>query len=190
MIFTELLVLSIALAMDALAVSLGTGACLQRVTLRQTFRMAWHFGLFQAFMPVIGWFAGLTFRSAIERFDHWVAFGLLAWVGISMLRESFSHDDECRSDRKDPTRGMTLVLLSVATSIDALAVGLSLSVLKVDIWWPAFVIGVTCAVFSGVGIRAGNLLGKATRMGKWAEAVGGVVLLSIGVKILSEHGVL
>lgn len=189
MTFPELLIVSVALAMDALAVSLGTGACLPRITGRHIFRMAWHFGLFQGLMPVVGWFAGLTFRSAIESYAHWAAFLLLAWVGGNMLREAFKHEDECSVEQRDPTRGMTLIMLSVATSIDALAVGLSLSVLGVGIWFPALVIAITCGLFSAVGVRAGYMLGKASRLGDWAEAGGGLVLLGIGVKILADHGV-
>ncbi|MBW1842568.1 MAG: manganese efflux pump, partial [Deltaproteobacteria bacterium] len=119
--------------MDAFAVSIATGVILKDVSSRQTFRLSWHFGLFQAMMPVIGWAAGMTIRAYIERYDHWVAFGLLTFVGANMIKAAFQ-DDKGDDKPKDPTRGMTLVMLSVATSIDALAVGLSLSILNVSIW--------------------------------------------------------
>ncbi|MCK5195152.1 MAG: manganese efflux pump, partial [Desulfobulbaceae bacterium] len=104
--------------MDAFAVSIATGVSLKDVSFRQTFRLSWHFGLFQAMMPVIGWSAGLSIRAYIEGYDHWVAFVLLAFVGINMIREAFQHD-KGEEQKKDPTKGVTLVILSVATSIDA-----------------------------------------------------------------------
>ncbi len=181
--------IAVALAMDAFAVAVATGVCLQDVSFRQMFRLSWHFGLFQAMMPVIGWSAGLTVRSHIERFDHWIAFGLLALVGINMIKEAFSHEkDNC--ERKDPTRGVSLVVLSVATSIDALAVGFSVSVLSISIWMPALVIGLVACGFTIFGLQIGKRIGSVTRLSTCAEAVGGVVLLAIGVNILHEHGAL
>lgn len=181
--------IAVALAMDAFAVAIATGVCLQDVSFRQRFRLSWHFGLFQAMMPVIGWSAGLTVRSHIERFDHWIAFGLLALVGINMIRESLSPDNDTCEPR-DPTRGLSLVLLSVATSIDALAVGFSVSVLNIDIWWPALIIGIVAGAFTLLGLQIGQRVGSMTRLSAYAEAVGGVVLLAIGVNILHEHGAL
>ena len=127
--------IAIALAMDAFAVAIAAGIKLGRVDLRQNFRLAWHFGFFQAAMPVIGWTAGLTIRQHIERYDHWVAFALLVFVSQGMLREAFRDCDDSQSP-KDPTRGATMVMLSLATSLDALAVGLSLSMINVSIWMP------------------------------------------------------
>lgn len=182
----NIIALAIALAMDAFAVAIATGVRLKRVSLRQFFRLAWHFGLFQAMMPVMGWAAGLTVRASIERYDHWIAFGLLAFVGINMIREAFKMEEDARQ-KHDPTRGLTLVMLSVATSIDALAVGLTISMLQVSIWFPALVIGLVAGVFTVVGLHLGKSVGSAERLSPMAGVLGGMVLLAIGVKILIEH---
>ncbi len=181
--------IAVALAMDAFAVSIATGVSLKDVSFRQTFRLSWHFGLFQAMMPVIGWGAGLSIRVYIERYDHWVAFVLLAFVGINMIREAFRHD-KGEEQKKDPTKGVTLVILSVATSVDALAVGLSISILNVSIWTPALIIGIVAGIFTIVGLQIGKKIGSATRLSRYAGAIGGIVLLAIGFKILHEHGAL
>lgn len=181
--------LAVALAMDAFAVSIATGVALKSVSPRQTFRLAWHFGLFQAMMPVIGWSAGLTVRSHIEAFDHWVAFALLAFVAQGMLRSAF-RAEQAEADVKDPTKGMTMVMLSVATSIDALAVGLSLSMISVSIWTPALIIGLVAGAFTTAGMHLGKVIGGMAQLSRWAEMTGGVVLLAIGVNILREHGAL
>ena len=182
----NIIAIAIALAMDAFAVAIATGVRLKRVSLRQFFRLAWHFGLFQAMMPVMGWAAGLTVRESIERYDHWIAFGLLAFVGINMIREAFKLEEDAQ-DKHDPTRGLTLVMLSVATSIDALAVGLTISMLQVAIWFPALVIGLVAGAFTVVGLHLGKSVGSAERLSPVAEVLGGLVLLGIGVKILFEH---
>jgi putative Mn2+ efflux pump MntP len=183
----ELIIIAVALAMDAFAVAVATGVALKAVSPRQTFRLAWHFGLFQALMPILGWFLGLTVRQYIEAYDHWIAFALLGYIGINMIREAF---DEDGGRQGDPTRGMTLVVLSVATSIDALAVGLSLSMLGVSVWWPALVIGVVAAAFTTAGLHLGKTVARAERISRYSELVGGTVLICIGLKILWEHGVL
>jgi len=182
----NILAIALALAMDAFAVAIATGVRLKRVSLRQFFRLAWHFGLFQALMPVIGWTAGLTVRDAIERYDHWIAFALLAYVGGNMIREAFKLEKDARR-QNDPTRGLTLVMLSVATSIDALAVGLTIAMLKVPIWTPALIIGLVAGAFTVAGLHLGKSVGSAERLSPIAEVLGGVVLLGIGVKILMEH---
>lgn len=187
--FVNISAIAVALAMDAFAVSIATGVSLKDVSFRQTFRLSWHFGLFQAMMPVIGWGAGLSIRVYIERYDHWVAFVLLTFVGINMIREAFQHD-KGEEQKKDPTKGVTLVILSVATSIDALAVGLSISILNVSIWTPALIIGIVAGIFTVVGLQIGKKIGSATLLSRYAGAIGGVVLLAIGFKILHEHGAL
>jgi putative Mn2+ efflux pump MntP len=174
--------------MDAFAVAVAAGISLKQITFRQNFRLAWHFGLFQAMMPVIGWSAGLSFRDLIVRYDHWVAFALLLFVAQGMLREAFKSEKQ-RSETKDPTRGVTLVMLSIATSLDALAVGLSLSLIKITIWMPAVVIGVVACAFTTIGLHLGKRLAHAARLRRWADALGGAVLLAIGLNILREHGV-
>jgi putative Mn2+ efflux pump MntP len=184
----NILAIALALAMDAFAVAIATGVRLKRVSFRQFFRLAWHFGLFQALMPVIGWTAGLTVRDAIESYDHWIAFVLLAYVGVNMIREAFKLEKDAR-EQKDPTRGLTLVMLSVATSIDALAVGFSISMLKLAIWTPALVIGLVAGALTVVGLYLGKTVGAAERLSPVAELAGGVVLLVIGINILREHGV-
>ncbi len=179
--------IAVALAVDAFAVALAAGVTLPRVTWRHTFRLAWHFGLFQAGMTVLGWAAGVSVRSLIQSVDHWLAFGLLAFVGGHMIAEARSPDDERRPS--DPTRGRILVMLSVATSIDALAVGLSLAVLHVPIRFPAAVIGVTALLFTAVGLHLGRLARAGSRIGNRVEIGGGLVLIGIGLRILYEHGV-
>ena len=174
--------------MDAFAVSIAAGICLGKIHWRQNFRLAWHFGLFQAMMPVIGWGAGLTVRDLISRYDHWVAFGLLVFVAYGMMREAFKNDDQCERV-KDPTKGFTMVMLSVATSLDALAVGLSLSMINVSIWMPAAVIGVVACLFTTIGLHLGKRIGRAARIRQVADGAGALVLLLIGLNILREHGV-
>lgn len=175
--------IAVALAMDAFAVALATGMALNPLTGRHLFRLGFHFGLFQALMPVTGWLAGKSFQHLIADYDHWIAFALLAFVGGKMIREALAPED--KEEATDPTRGMTMVLLSIATSIDALAVGLSLAILGVSIWTPALVIGLVAGVLTVCGMLLGCRVGAA--WGKRVEIVGGIVLCLIGVKILFEH---
>lgn len=182
---TELIIIAIALAMDAFAVAVATGVALKRVSPRQTFRLSWHFGLFQGLMPIIGWVLGVKVRAFIEAFDHWIAFALLGYIGIKMIHEAFEDEAE---ELKDPTKGMSLIMLSVATSIDALAVGLSLSVLGVSVWWPALVIGLVALGFTFMGLQIGKRAARARLLSTSAEVIGGMVLLAIGFKILWDHG--
>lgn len=181
------LVLGIALglAMDAFAVAIATAVVLGGVSQRQTFRLAFHFGLFQFLMPVLGWLAGTTVESYIRDYDHWVAFGLLSAVGGKAIWEGVQKEDEEARDTSDPTKGISLIVLSIATSIDALAVGLSFSLLVESIWYPSVVIGLVAAGMTFLGLRLGARLGE--RFGKRMELVGGLVLFGIGIKILVEH---
>lgn len=176
--------IAIALAMDAFAVALATGLALPQMTGRHLFRFGFHFGLFQALMPIVGWAASISFKEQIEAFDHWIAFGLLFIVGSRMLWEAWRGDDGGRSET-DPTRGASLVVLSIATSIDALAIGLSLAVLGVSIWTPALVIGLTAGALTVCGMLLGRLLGQA--WGTRAQILGGLLLIGIGAKVLVEH---
>lgn len=184
---STILMIALALAVDAFAVALAAGITLPWVGKRHTFRLAWHFGLFQAGMNIIGWGAGLSVRSFIEGFDHWLAFGLLALVGGRMIAEAMALEAVDRA-AKDPTRGRTLVMLSIATSIDSLAVGLSFAVLKIEVWFPALVIGVVATVLTAAGLHLGRVVGSASRLGKKVEIAGGLVLIAIGLRILHEHG--
>lgn len=176
------------LAMDAFAVSLGAGTHQQVRGWRPAFRLWFHFGLFQSLMTIAGWWLGTGLERIIVRFDHWVAFGLLVWVGGRMVKAGLNAEPEACGP--NPSRGLNMVSLAVATSIDALAVGVSLGVLKVAIWYPSLVIGVVTALLSLVGIRLGSLLGG--RFGKRMEVVGGLVLILIALKIFAtdvgRHG--
>ncbi|MBJ6749768.1 manganese efflux pump MntP [Geomonas anaerohicana] len=178
--------IALALAMDAFAVALATGAVLNPVTGRHLFRLGFHFGLFQALMPIAGWLLGLTVQKWITAYDHWIAFGLLAYVGGRMIVEAFEEDED--NSPSDPTKGLTMVMLSVATSIDAFAVGLSLAMLGVSVWVPCVVIGLVAAVLTVAGMLLGRRLGD--NWGKRVEVCGGVVLCLIGLKILLEHTLL
>ena len=161
--------IALALAMDAFAVALAAGAVLDPLTRRHLFRLGFHFGLFQALMPVVGWLIGMTVQKWISAYDHWIAFGLLAFVGGRMIREAF----EEKSDKvSDPTRGLTMVMLSVATSIDALAVGLSLAMLGVSVWRPAIVIGIVAGVLTVFGACSWDGGCGRTGAGAWRSVEG------------------
>jgi len=161
------------LAIDAFAVAITAGIILPQKTARHYFRLSFHFGLFQPLMPVIGWLIGKTLASYIERWDHWIAFGLLFYVGSKMIYESFRGRDSLAL--ADPTRGSRLVTLSIASSIDALAIGLSLAVLGVEMVEPAVYIGVITMILTLVGMRLGRRLGRL--FGRRIEKAGGLVLI-------------
>ena len=184
----NIVAIAVALAMDAFAVSIATGVCLKEVSPRQAFRLSWHFGLFQALMPIIGWSAGAAVHAYMAAFGHWIAFGLLSLIGLNMIREAFKPED-CEITPKDPTRGLSLVMLSIATSIDALAVGFSVSMLDISIWFPAFIIGVVAALFTIIGLQIGKRIGALTPIGFYAELLGGLVLIGIGMNVLYQQGV-
>ncbi len=171
------------LAMDAFAVCIVAGMTLDTVTRRHTFRLAFHFGLFQFMMPILGWWAGHAVAEYIVDYDHWLAFGLLGCVGGRMLLEA--RGKETPVGKADPTRGWMLVTLSVATSIDALAVGLGMAFIGVSIWLPSVVIGLVAAALSVVGLRFGTRLGS--QWGHRAEFAGGCILILIGTRILISH---
>jgi putative Mn2+ efflux pump MntP len=176
-----LLGIAVGLAMDALAVAIAAGIVLGKVSGRQTFRLAWHFGLFQFLMPVTGWLAGLSVERYLFGQSHWLAFGLLSVIGGKMIYEALKGSGAERAV-SDPTRGISLVVLSLATSMDALAAGLSLGVLRVRIWYPAVVIGIVACLLTAVGMHLGAPLGN--RLGRKMEILGGLVLIGIGFKIL------
>ena len=172
-----------ALAMDAFAVAAVVSGGLSHLTFRHIFRLSWHFGLFQAAMPIVGWLTGSVLSSFMAAFAHWIAAGLLAFIGARMIWES-RHVEE-QEEGFDPTRGWSLVGLSVATSIDALAVGISLGLIGVSIWVPAAVIGIVTIVITFLGIVIGRTAGKI--LGPWAERIGGAVLIALGVRIVLLH---
>ena len=176
---------ALALAMDAFAVAVGLSLAGGGLHGARSFRLAFHFGLFQFVMPIAGWAAGQSVIKLIADYDHWVAAGLLVFVGGKMIVESFHKAEEIERKGADATRGFSLILLSLATSLDALAVGLSFGALRVPILIPAAVIGIVCFAVTLAGAKIGPWLGKLA--GKWAEIAGGVVLLLIAAKILVEH---
>jgi len=188
MSFSTIFLISLALAVDAFAVALAAGVALPSVSFRHAFRLAWHFGIFQGGMAFIGWAGGHAFQSMIESFDHWLAFSLLFLVGARMIHEACT-DEADRREPVDPTRGISLVVLSTATSIDALAVGLSLAFLNIDILAPALIIGIVALVMTATGLYLGRIIRHSGRLGVGAEVIGGLVLIAIGVRILFVHGV-
>jgi putative Mn2+ efflux pump MntP len=187
MSFGFILAIALGLSMDAFAVAVGVSLAMKGCTAAQTVRMAGSFGLFQFVMPILGWAAGRTVVDLIRDFDHWVAAGLLVFVAGKMLREACEKrkDGTTEASCPDRTRGGRLLLLSLATSIDALAVGLSLAALNVAVVYPAAVIGAVTFVVSALGTKLGPILGRWA--GRGAEIAGGLVLLAIAAKILVEH---
>jgi putative Mn2+ efflux pump MntP len=176
--------IALALAMDAFAVAAVTGLADMPLTGRRIFRLAFHFGLFQALMPTAGWAAGRAVYRWVEPFDHWVAFALLLLVGGRMIWGA-THGREEERAPKDATRGWSLVVLSVATSIDALAVGLSIAMVGSPILVPALVIGVVTATLTAGGMLLGRWIGAA--WGKRVEVLGGAILIAIGIRIVVAH---
>lgn len=190
MSWLNLLGIALGLAMDAFAVSIAAGMCVAPVSFRQIFRLAFHFGLFQFMMPVLGWLAGSQIVTYVGGYDRWLAFGLLLLVGGKMLLDAFREQQP--ASRGDPTRGVTMVALSVATSLDALAVGLSMALVHVSIWVPSVVIGIVAGTLSTVGIVCGSRLGSrlGPRWRRWARAAGGGVLILISLRILNGNAVI
>ena len=187
--FVELALIAIGLSMDAFAVSVCKGLGMRTLNWRHALVIALFFGAFQGIMPVIGWALGTQFESYITSIDHWIAFGLLAFIGGKMLWDAFHEDGDecvqCAEGEKPRLDVKELVMLAVATSIDALAVGITFAFLRVDIVPAALTIALTTFVLSFIGVAAGNSFGSRFR--KPATVAGGVVLVLIGVKILLEH---
>ena len=184
--FGALFLLAVGLSMDAFAVSICKGLSMKKADFRaQAICGAW-FGGFQALMPLIGFFLGTLFADAIEAIDHWVAFGLLALIGINMLKEAFSKDCDCCEEQDADLSMKTMFVMAVATSIDALAVGISLAMAgDVNIVSAVLLIGVTTFFLSAVGVKVGNVFGS--RFEKKAQMAGGFILILLGLKILLEH---
>ena len=177
----ELLLIAIGLSMDAFAVSICKGLTLVKMEWSKALLCGAWFGVFQALMPVIGYFAGKNFADTVSDFDHWIVFVLLALIGGNMIRESREEGEDV-----DPSFGVTVMfLLAIATSIDALAVGVSFAFLKIDIWISVLIIGYTTFIISAAGVKIGNVFGSRYRAK--AELAGGVILILIGLKVLIEH---
>ena len=184
------LLVAVGLSMDAFAVSVSSGICITELRFSHALRASLSFGLFQFLMPVAGWLLGGTFRAYIEGLDHWIALGLLALIGAKMIKESFEIEDPESCDDEAAAKGgildlKSLLALSVATSIDALAVGLSYSMLREPILLPSIIIGLVTFGLCLVGTEFGKRLGA--RFERWAEVAGGAVLIGIGLKIAIEH---
>jgi putative Mn2+ efflux pump MntP len=181
-----ILLIAIGLAMDALAVSITSGLTITDLRIRNALTIALFFGAFQAVMPLLGWFGGVNAREVITGIDHWIAFGLLCLIGCKMIYESTSLGSDGKET--DPLDLHVLVLLAIATSIDALAVGISFAFLQMAIITPAIIIGVTTFALSFLGVYVGNVSGHFFE--KKIEVLGGLILIGIGLKILIEHTVL
>ncbi len=179
----NIIVIALGLAMDAFAVSITSGLTIKNLKIKYAFRIALFFGVFQAFMPLVGWLAGLSLKDFISGIDHWIAFGLLCLIGCKMIYESIKIES---SEREiNPLNVYVLLVLSVATSIDALVVGVSFAFLMISIATPIIVIGIVTFLLSFVGVFVGNRSGHFFE-GK-IEIIGGLILISIGIKILIEH---
>ncbi len=178
----ELLLIAIGLSMDALAVAISKGLCVSNLRMKHIFTTGLYFGGFQALMPLLGYFLGTQFKDYIVSIDHWIAFVLLCTIGANMIRESRSSNDE-KQEASFCVRSM--LVLSVATSIDALAIGVTFAFLSVDIVPAVIMIGSTTFVISAVGVKIGNIFGEKYK--SKAEIIGGLILIGMGIKILLEH---
>jgi len=189
--FGELMLLAVGVSMDAFAVSICKGLAMKRATLKAGLTCGLWFGGFQALMPLIGFFLGTLFAEAIEAVDHWVAFILLGIIGINMLKEAFEKPDCCCQNADADLSPKTMFVMAVATSIDALAVGISLAMAGLDIWGidgifaAVILIGLCTCAFCTAGVKIGNLFG--CRFEKRAQIAGGVILILLGTRILLEH---
>lgn len=178
----EVLLISIGLAMDAFAVSVCKGLSMKKMNWKKAIIIGLYFGIFQALMPVLGYFLGTTFDHFITSIDHWISLILLAGIGINMIKEAFTQDSENCNDKID---AKTMVILSIATSIDALAVGITFACLRVKIILPSISIGLITFTLSIIGVRIGNRFGNKYQ--SRAEFSGGLILILLGIKILLEH---
>lgn len=178
----EILLIGIGLAMDAFAVSICKGLSMKSMSWKKALIVGLYFGTFQALMPVIGYFLGATFENLVTQIDHWIAFALLTFIGSNMLKEAFTKNEENRNDNVD---FKTMIILAIATSIDALAVGITFAFLKVDIILATIIIGIVTLIICIIGVKLGNKFGD--KYERKAEVVGGAILILIGLKILLEH---
>lgn len=177
----EIILMGVGLAMDAFAVSICKGLSMQKMEWKKAGIIGLYFGGFQAIMPVIGYFLGVGFEDKIKSIDHWIALVLLSIIGINMIREAFSEEEEA----DDKIDFKTMVVLAVATSIDALTVGVTFAFLSVNIWLAITAIGIITLVMSMIGVKIGNVFGDKYK--SKAEITGGVILILLGIKVLLEH---
>lgn len=184
--FGALLILAIGLSMDAFAVSVCKGLSMKKANLKGMATCGIWFGGFQALMPLVGFLLGSLFADAIKSIDHWIAFGLLAIIGINMLKEAFSNECECDCDNNADLSPKVMFTMAIATSIDALAVGISLAMAgNVNIWIAISLIGIVTCLLSALGVKIGSIFGD--KFEKKAQVAGGLILVLLGVKILLEH---
>ena len=172
---------ALGLAMDAFSVAICKGLAMKKMELKKSVIIGLYFGAFQGIMPIIGYLLGSSFSEKIVEYDHWIAFGLLILIGINMIREAFDKDEEVN----DKVDFKSMIWLAIATSIDALTVGVTFSFLEVNVWFAALLIGITTYVLSVLGVMIGSKFGEKYKAG--AEATGGVILILMGVKILLKH---
>lgn len=183
----EWFALALALSLDAFAVAAGAGCAVREIRPIHYVRLCSAFGFFQFAMPVIGWSLGAAVQGEIERWDHWIAFGLLAWIAWNLARSAVQGDND--APPADPTAGRTLLVLALAASASMLVAGLSLALVGASVWGPSVLIGVICAVMTGSGLFLGQSIATARVLGRGAGFVGACALFGIGLKILFEHGV-
>ena len=182
MTIIEILLIAIGLAMDAFAVSICKGISFKKMNWKKAIIVGLYFGIFQAVMPVLGYFLGTTFETLVTKIDHWIAFILLSLIGLNMLKEAFGKEEECCDDSVD---FKTMVILAIATSIDALAIGITFAFLKTNILVSTLLIGIITFIVCVLGVKIGNKFGD--KYERKAEVVGGIILIFMGVKILLEH---
>ena len=178
----ELIILSVGLAMDAFAVSICKGLAMKKMKWKKAIIIGLYFGIFQAIMPLIGYLLGVSFQSAITSIDHWVAFVLLVGIGANMIREAISKEKE---EANDSIKIKDMLILAIATSIDALAIGITFAFLEVNITLAVSLIGIITFIISVIGVKIGNIFGD--KYERKAELAGGIILIGLGIKILIEH---
>ena len=178
----EVCLVGIGLAMDSFAVSVCKGLSMRAFNLKKTIIIGFYFGVFQALMPLIGYFLGSTFQNIVADIDHWIAFILLGTIGLKMIKESYNSENDDKNDNID---FKTMVVLAIATSIDALAVGVTMAFLNTNIYFSISIIGIIAFILSMLGVKIGNKFGD--KFQNKAEIIGGVILILIGLKILLEH---
>ena len=178
----ELVILSIGLAMDAFAVAICKGLSIVKMSWKNAIIVGLYFGIFQAIMPIFGYILGIRFQNYITNIDHWIAFVLLATIGINMIKEALSTEKE---EENDSLKFKDMLILSIATSIDALAIGITFAFLNVNIVLSASLIGIITFLISMLGVKIGNVFGR--KYEKKAQLTGGIILILLGIKILLEH---
>ncbi|MBQ2836398.1 MAG: manganese efflux pump [Clostridia bacterium] len=178
----EIILIAIGLAMDAFAVSICKGLSMKKMSWKKALIVGLYFGIFQGVMPVIGYLLGTSFESLVTKIDHWIAFGLLVFIGANMLKEAFGNDSENYNDNVD---FKSMVVLAIATSIDALAIGITFAFLQVNITLAPLLIGIITFIICIIGVKIGNKFGD--KYERKAETVGGLILILMGIKILLEH---